>query len=197
MKKSTIWIVVIAAVALCAVWVSGKYNGLVKLEENVTAQWGQVENAYQRRLDLLPNLVETVRGYADHENATLVEVAEARAKATAVTVSPEHLDEASLEAYQAAQNSVSSALGRLMVIREQYPELKADKMFIELQTQLEGTENRISVARDLYNEAAREYNTEKRRFPTNIVAGICGFESKAYFKADAEASKAPKISFRD
>lgn len=196
MKKgfSTI-LIVIAVVAVLVMWCAGKYNGLVKSEEAVTAQWGQVENVYQRRADLIPNLVQTVKGYAKHEESTLTEVVEARAKATSVNVDPSKLNAETLEQFQNAQAGLTAALGKLLVVREAYPELKADKMFLELQAQLEGTENRINVERNKYNEVAKEYNTAMRQFPTNIVAAVFGFETKAYFKADESASKAPAVSF--
>lgn len=186
---------VVAVVAVVVMWCAGKYNGLVQAEESVSAQWGMVENAYQRRLDLIPNLVQTVKGYAQHEEKTLTEVIEARAKATSVSVDPANITPEALEAYQNAQNGLSSALGRLLVVNESYPELKADQMFIELQAQLEGTENRIKLERDNYNKVAQGYNTQMRQFPTNIVAKVFGFSQKAYFKADEAAAKAPEVAF--
>ncbi len=196
MKKSTIiWIVVIAAVVLLGVWMAKGYNSMVVEQENVETAWGQVENQYQRRLDLIPNLVSVVKGYASHEKETLEGVIEARAKATAVTVDASNLTEEQIAAFQEAQGSLSTALGRLMAVSEAYPELKADKQFLNLQEQLEGTENRIAVARNTFNETARVYNTLIRRFPNNIVAGIFGFQKKPYFEADAEAKHAPKVEF--
>lgn len=195
MKKLGSILAVVAVVAVVVMWCAGKYNGLVQAEESVSAQWGMVENAYQRRLDLIPNLVQTVKGYAQHEEKTLTEVIEARAKATSVTVDPTNITPEALEAYQSAQNGLSSALGRLLVVNESYPELKADQMFIELQAQLEGTENRIKLERDNYNKVAQGYNTQMRQFPTNIVAKLLGFSQKAYFKADEAAAKAPEVSF--
>lgn len=194
MKKSTI-VIIIAALAAVALWGVGKYNSLVSAEEAVSSQWGMVENSYQRRADLIPNLVQTVKGYASHENQTLTEVVEARAKATSVTVDPTKLTEESIAEFQSAQAGLTSALGKLLVIRESYPELKADKMFLELQAQLEGTENRINVERNKFNEVAKAYNVTLRRFPTNIIASVCGFEQKAYFKADESAATAPVVSF--
>lgn len=196
MKKglSTL-LIVVAVIAAVGFWCAKKYNGLVQSEEAVTAQWGQVENVYQRRADLIPNLVQTVKGYAKHEENTLTEVVEARAKATSVTVDPTKLDAAALEQFQSAQTGLTEALGKLLVVREAYPELKADKMFLELQAQLEGTENRINVERNKYNEIAKSYNTTMRQFPTNIIASLFGFDQKAYFKADEAAQKAPVVSF--
>lgn len=187
--------IVVAVIAAVGFWCAKKYNGLVQSEEAVTAQWGQVENVYQRRADLIPNLVQTVKGYAKHEENTLTEVVEARAKATSVTVDPTKLDAAALEQFQSAQAGLTEALGKLLVVREAYPELKADKMFLELQAQLEGTENRINVERNKYNEIAKSYNTTMRQFPTNIIASLFGFGQKAYFKADEAAQKAPVVSF--
>lgn len=195
MKKLGSILAVVAVVAVVVMWCAGKYNGLVQAEESVSAQWGMVENAYQRRLDLIPNLVQTVKGYAQHEEKTLTEVIEARAKATSVSVDPANITPEALEAYQSAQNGLSSALGRLLVVNESYPELKADQMFIELQAQLEGTENRIKLERDNYNKVAQGYNTQMRQFPTNIVAKVFGFSQKAYFKADEAAAKAPEVAF--
>lgn len=194
MKKTGFWIA-LAVVAVLAVWCSKQYNNLVVLQENVEAQWGNVNNAYQRRADLIPNLVQTVKGYAKHEETTLEEVVAARAKATSVNVDPANLTEESLAQFQAAQAGLSAALGKLLVVREAYPELKADKMFLELQTQLEGTENRINVERGNFNQAVNAYNTAARRFPANIVASVFGFQQKAYFKADEAASAAPVVSF--
>lgn len=196
MKKgisSTLVIVLIILVAL--LWGVGEYNGLVKAEEGVSAQWAQVENAYQRRSDLIPNLVQTVKGYASHEEKTLMEVMQARSQATSVTVDPSKLTEESLQQFQSAQNSLGGALGRLIAIHENYPDLKANQNFLELQAQLEGTENRINVARDQFNKVSREYNTSIRQFPTNIIASLFNFQQKAYFKADEAAQKAPEVNF--
>lgn len=173
----------------------GTYNTLVQLDEKVKSQWSQVENVYQRRLDLIPNLVNTVKGYANFEKDTLTQVIEARAKATSVNVSSENLDPASIQKFQQAQSGLSSALGRLMVVVEKYPDLKANKNFLELQSQLEGTENRITVERKRFNEVVQEFNTYLRQFPRNILAGMMGFEAKGYFNADAKASKAPEVKF--
>jgi LemA protein len=168
---------------------------MVVSDENVQAAWSQVENVYQRRADLIPNLVETVKGYAKHESSTLENVIAARAKATQVTVDPANLTEESLAKFNEAQGELSSALGRLLLIQENYPDLKANQQFIELQAQLEGTENRITTERMKYNEAAKYFNTGIRQFPDNIVASIFGFEKKAYFEAQAGAETAPKVEF--
>lgn len=172
-----------------------KYNGLVKKEENVKKAWAQVETVYQRRADLIPNLVNTVKGVADYEQETLTAVTNARASANSVKVDPEHLNQESFDAFNKAQTNLSSSLGRLMVVMERYPELKATQNFSELQQQLEGTENRISVERHKYNEVVNEYNSTRKRFPTNIVAGMFGFEEMPYYKADAGAEVAPTVTF--
>jgi LemA protein len=171
------------------------YNNMVSLQESVSKEWSNVETQYQRRLDLVQNLVNTVKGYADFEKSTLTQVIEARAKATQVTVDPQNLTPEKLREFQGAQSEMSSALSRLLVVVERYPDLKANQNFLELQAQLEGTENRIAVARNKFNEVAREYNTFIRRFPQNMLAGWFGFASKAYFEADQEAAKAPKVEF--
>lgn len=193
MKKSA-WIIVIAAVALLVFWCVGKYNAMVTEEENVENAWGQVQNQYQRRADLIPNLVSTVKGYAAHESETLTAVMEARAKATQITLDANATPE-QLAAYQAAQGELSQALGRLMAVAEAYPDLKANENFLQLQSQLEGTENRITVARNEFNTCAKSFNVLIRKFPGNIVASLFGFEKKAYFEADAEAQKAPTVEF--
>lgn len=173
----------------------GTYNSIVTKEEGVTAQWAQVENVYQRRADLIPNLVETVKGYAGHEKETLEGVIEARSKATSTTIDAGNLNAASLQQFQAAQDGLSSALSRLMVVVERYPDLKANQNFLELQAQLEGTENRISVERKKFNESAQEYNTFIKKFPKNIIAGMFSFEKKEYFEAAAGSEKAPEVKF--
>jgi LemA protein len=188
-------VLLVSAFALLSMASCSVYNRPVELEEKVSTAWSQVQNQYQRRADLIPNLVETVKGYARHEQSTLTEVMEARAKATQVTISAEHLDEASLKRFQQAQGEVSSALRRLMAVAENYPNLKANQNFLELQAQLEGTENRIAVERRNFNEAIREYNTFIRRFPNNLFAGMFGFKTKAYFEADPGAEKAPTVRF--
>jgi LemA protein len=175
------------------------YNRMVEGEEGVAAAWAQVENQYQRRADLIPNLVETVKAYADFEKQTLVDVMEARASATQVKVDPSKLTPESIQQFEQAQTGLSSALGRLMVVVEKYPDLKANQNFLELQAQLEGTENRIAVERQKFNQAVQEYNTMIRRFPSNLTAGMFGFEKKGYFQAEAGANKAPKVGdvFKD
>ena len=173
----------------------GGYNGLVNSQENVKSQWGNVENQYQRRADLIPNLVETVKGYAAHEKSTFEEVISARAKATQITVDPTNLTPEKLQEFQAAQGQLSSALGRLIAVAENYPDLKANQNFLELQAQLEGTENRISVERNKFNEMAKEYDVAIRRFPKNIIAGIFNFNNIPYFAAEKGAEKAPSVKF--
>jgi LemA protein len=196
MKKTWIILAVIAVLLLLAYSsVKNSYNSMVTGEEGVTAQWSQVENVYQRRTDLIPNLVNTVKGYADFEKETLTQVIEARAKATQVTVDPTKLDAQSIQKFQEAQTGLSSALGRLMVVMEKYPDLKANQGFLDLQAQLEGTENRITVERQKFNESAQAYNTLIRKFPKNIFAGMFGFEKKAYFEAEKGAEKAPQVQF--
>jgi len=174
---------------------SCQYNTMIEKQEAVTAQWSQVENVYQRRADLIPNLVSTVKGYADFEQETLTAVIEARAKATSVNIDPSNLDANSIQKFQAAQEGLSSALSKLMVVVERYPDLKANQNFLELQSQLEGTENRIAVERKKFNEAARDYNTYVRKFPNNLIAGMFDFEKMDYFEADEGAEKAPKVEF--
>jgi LemA protein len=191
-KKTLIWIGVIAILILLVV--SG-YNKMVRLDESVKSQWAQVENVYQRRADLIPNLVNTVKGYADFEKSTLTQVIEARAKATSVQIDPNKLDPQSLQKFQAAQDQLSSALSRLMVVVERYPELKANQNFLELQAQLEGTENRIATERRKFNEETRKYNTYIKRFPHVLYARMLGFGEKGYFKATEGADKAPEVKF--
>jgi len=191
-KSSYIWLGILAVLVLMGI---SQYNKMVRLEEAVRSQWAQVENVYQRRADLIPNLVNTVKGYADFEKSTLTQVIEARAKATSVQVDPGKLDPQSLQKFQAAQDQLSSALGRLMVVVERYPELKANQNFLELQAQLEGTENRIATERRRFNEVTRAYNTYIKRFPQVLFARILGFEEKGYFKAAEGAEKAPEVKF--
>lgn len=183
------------AAALLALWGIGGYNSLVKMDENVSGQWSNVETQYQRRADLIPNLVSTVKGYATHERETLEGVVEARSRATQLTVGAGDLTPEKLAEYQRAQGAVTSALGRLLAIAENYPDLKANQNFLELQAQLEGTENRINVARTNFNNTAREYNQAIRRFPTNILASLFGFDRRAYFEAAEGAEQAPKVEF--
>ena len=171
------------------------YNTMVSKDETVEAQWANVENAYQRRADLIPNLVNTVKGAANFEKETLTQVIEARAKATSVTISPDNLTPENIERFQQAQGELSGALSRLLVSVERYPELKANQNFLELQAQLEGTENRISVERRKFNEAVQDYNTTVRSFPNNLMAGIFGFERKGHFQAEPGSDKAPTVQF--
>ena len=194
-KNTLLTIVVVAALGLIVAWGIGCYNQLVTMQENVENAWGQVENQYQRRADLVPNLVATVKGYASHESETLTGVIEARAKATQVTIDPSNTTPEQLAAYQSAQGELSQALGRLMAIAESYPELKANENFKQLADQLEGTENRITYARNLFNDTAMQFNAKVRRFPSNIIAAIFGFERKPYFQAEEGANKAPKVEF--
>ena len=193
-KSKSFWIIVALAVILFF-WTKGVYNNLVTQDEGVKTAWSQVENQYQRRADLIPNLVNTVKGYAAHEKNTLEGVMNARAKATQTTIDPTNLNEETMKQYQAAQGELSNALSRLMVVVERYPELKANENFRELQVQLEGTENRITVERKRLNEVAQGYNTYVRTFPNNILSGIFGFQTKAYFTAEAGAEKAPQVEF--
>jgi LemA protein len=198
MKISKGWIILIVVVVVVIIlfsWGKGTFNNLVSKEETVNQQWANVENVYQRRSDLIPNLVNTVKGVANFEQKTLTDVIEARAKATSVQINPKNLDEASLQQFQANQDNLSSALARLMVVVEAYPQLKATQNFSELQAQLEGTENRITVERMKFNEVAQAYNTYRRSFPSNIFAGIFGFGEKPYFNAVAGAEKAPAVQF--
>ncbi len=190
----TILIIVGVVLVLAAMFVK-PYNKMVQKDEECSKAWANVENAYQRRMDLIPNLVKTVQGAADYEKGTLTEVIEARAKATSVQVDPSNLTEESLAKFQAAQDQLSSALSRLMVVVERYPELKANQNFLELQAQLEGTENRIAVERGKYNETVNDYNSFIRRFPNNIIAGMFNFDKKGYFKATEGADKAPDVEF--
>ena len=193
MKKG--WIIVIAIAAAMGIWFARGYNSLVKQDEAAKTAWAQVENQYQRRSDLIPNLVNTVKGYAEHESQTLESVVAARARATQVTVDPEALTAESMQQYQAAQGELTAALGRLLMIQEAYPDLKANQNFSELQAQLEGTENRIATERNRYNEAVRVYNTRIRRFPTNILAGFFGFERATPFEAVEGSETAPVVTF--
>lgn len=197
MKKGLITILVIVGVLLMGGLIfSSTYNRLVTSEEGVTAAWSQVENVYQRRLDLIPNLVATVKGYASHENQTLVAVIEARSKISQMKIGSDVVNNPqALAQFQQNQGALSSALSRLMVVSEQYPDLKANEGFLALQSQLEGTENRITVERMRFNEAAQAFNTMRRTFPTVIIANLMGFGEKAYFKADEGASKAPEVKF--
>ncbi len=194
-KKWLIIGIVVLFVIIAFSSLKNSYNSMVTMEEGVSANWSQVENVYQRRADLIPNLVNTVKGYAAHEQETLTGVIEARAKATSVNIDPSKLDAESIQKFQAAQDGVSSALSRLMVVIERYPDLKANQNFLDLQAQLEGTENRITVERRNFNESVKAYNAYIRLFPKNIIAGMFNFETKDYFKAAQGAEKAPEVQF--
>ena len=195
MKKRTTLLVILAAVVLLILWGVNIYNGLVAKEEAVEAQWANVEASYQRRADLIPNLVATVKGYADFEQQTLTQVIEARAKATSVNIDPSNLSPEAISQFQAAQGELSSALSRLLVTIERYPDLKANQNFIELQAQLEGTENRITFQRVKFNELARDFNATIRRIPRNMIANLGGFEQQGYFESAEGAETAPVVDF--
>lgn len=196
MKKGLVTLIVVAVIVLGGfIWVKNVYNQIVVSDEYIQATWAQVENVYQRRADLIPNLVSTVKGYAAHESETLEGVVAARAKATQVTVDPADLTPEALARFNEAQDGLSAALGRLLMIQESYPELKANQNFLELQAQLEGTENRIATERMKFNDAVKAFNTGIRRFPDNIVASMFGFEKKGYFEAKAGADVAPVVEF--
>ncbi|WP_316801660.1 LemA family protein [Pedobacter nototheniae] len=186
---------ILAAVIAVTTLSSCGYNSMVKLDENVKSKWGTVQTQYQRRADLIPNLVSTVKGAAKFEQGTLTAVVEARAKATQMTVKADELTPENIQKYQAAQGQLSQALGKLLSITENYPELKATQQFSDLSAQLESTENRITVARKDFNDAVQEYNSKIRSFPTNLTAGMFGFKAKGYFEADATAKDAPKVEF--
>ena len=196
MKKGTIILICIAgALLLFAGFCITKYNGLVDANAEVEKKWANVESVYQRRADLIPNLVATVKGYAEHEESTLQAVTDARTRATSITIDPATATPEQMEAWMAAQDEVSGALGRLLAVAESYPDLKANQNFLQLQAQLEGTENRISVERQKYNEAVKEYNVMVRRFPNNIIASMFGFDQKSMFEAQAGAEVAPVVVF--
>lgn len=196
MKKGTIALIVIGALLLIGgCQACNLQKSLVTVDEEVKSKWGEVENQYQRRSDLVPNLVATVKGAADFEKETLTQVIEARAKATSMKIDPENLTPEKIQQFQQAQGQLSQALGRLMVVSERYPELKANQNFLSLQDQLEGTENRIAVARQRFNESVKEYNIKVRQFPNNILAGMLGFQPKGMFEAEAGAEKAPTVEF--
>lgn len=188
-------VVLILAVLASVLFSSCSYNSMVEKQEATSAQWGQVQNAYQRRADLIPNLVATVKGYATHEENTLKEVVEARAKATQVTVNADDLTEENIQKYQEAQGQLSAALGKLLMVQEQYPDLKANQNFIALQDELAGTENRVATERNKYNEIVKDYNQYIRNFPQMIWAGWFGFKAKGYFQAEASSQAAPKVEF--
>ena len=201
MKRSTIIILaVLGAIVLIAIgifgWATGMYNSLVKLDESVNQAWAQVQNQYQRRADLIPNLVETVKGYAQHESQVFTDVADARSSVGKLTVTPDVLNNPqAFQKFQEAQGMLSSALSRLMAVAENYPQLKANENFLQLQSQLEGTENRITVERKRFNEVVQDYNVKVRTFPTAIFAGMFGFAQKQYFQAEPGSDKAPKVQF--
>ncbi|MGM9818008.1 MAG: LemA family protein [Paludibacteraceae bacterium] len=195
MKKGTVILITCLAIAaIIAVWGIKEYNNLVVAEESVTTAWSNVESQYQRRADLIPNLVNTVKGYASHEQETLDAVISARAKAMQTNISDD-LSQENIQKFQAAQNELGNALGRLIAIRESYPDLKANQNFMQLQEQLEGTENRIQVERQKFNETVKSYNIHIRRFPTNIVAGMFNFDAKSTFTSDPNAENAPSVEF--
>lgn len=199
-KGCLIGVVILLAVIIvlavgCLSYGIKTHNRIVTVEEGVNAQWAKVENQYQRRADLIPNLVNTVKGYASHESQTLEAVIEARARATQISIDADQLSEESLRRFQQAQGELSQALGRLLAVTENYPELKANQNFLELQAQLEGTENRIATERMRYTDCVKEYNTLIRKFPVNLVASIGGFDKKPQFEAEAGAEKAPEVQF--
>ncbi len=194
-KKNRTWIIVLAVLAVVVLWGVKLNNRFVTLEEGVEGQWANVENVYQRRADLIPNLVNTVKGYAEHEQETLTQVIEARAKATSVTIDPTNLNPQSMAAFQEAQDGLSGALSRLMVSVERYPDLKANQNFLELQAQLEGTENRIAVERRKFNELVRAFNTAIRKFPASSIAGMTGRDKMGYFEAKEGSDVAPTVEF--
>lgn len=189
------WAIAVAVIVLLAIWGISKYNGLVTIDQNVKNKWSQVENQYQRRSDLIPNLVNVVKGYTSHERETLEGVINARSKATSTTINANDMDEAALKRFQQNQDALSSALSRLMVVVEKYPDLKANEQFRDLSSQLEGTENRIATARRDFNDAAQDYNTKRNKFPTVIVAGLTGFRERPYFTAQAGSEIAPTVDF--
>jgi LemA protein len=192
MKKGIIVLVILGAIGL---WMWSSYNGLIPKDENVKEKWAKVQNQYQRRLDLIPNLVNTVKGAANFEQKTLTDVIEARAKATQMTIDPNNLTAEKLKEFQATQGQLSQAMGRLMMVTENYPTLQANKNFLDLQTQLEGTENRITVARNDYNESVKEFNIAVRKFPVNLIAGFMKMGERPTFEAEAAAQKAPTVNF--
>jgi LemA protein len=194
-KKAIIWFSIIIGLLLIVPFFWGSYNKLVKREEVVKTAWAQVENQYQRRIDLIPNLVETVKGYASHEQETFTRVIEARAKATQLNVDAGNLTAENMQQFNQVQGELSQSLSRLMVVIEQYPDLKANENFIMLQGQLEGTENRIAVERKRFNESAKEYNTYRRRFPRNMAAAVFGFKEIKYFEAEKGSDVSPEVGF--
>jgi LemA protein len=196
MKTGRIVLIVVAFLLVIFIFRGcGKYNSLVTMREQVNRDWSNVENVYQRRADLIPNLVNTVKGYATHEQETFTKVTEARSKATSVTIDAANMTDEDMKHFQAAQGEVTSALSRLLAVAEAYPDLKANQNFLELQSQLEGTENRIAVERRKFNETATFYNTELKRFPTILYAGMLGFKDRPYFQAEAGSQVAPEVQF--
>ncbi|MEE1271738.1 MAG: LemA family protein [Bacteroidales bacterium] len=196
MKKKFIPIIIVAAIVVILVaWAVGAYNGLVIKDENCSKQWSKVESQYQRRMDLIPNLVNTVKGYASHEEATLLKVIEARNQASQVKIDAENMTQEQLNNFQQSQENLSTAIRGLNIVVEQYPDLKANQNFLELQSQLEGTENRIAVERQRYSDVVNEYNTSVRRFPNSIFASMFGFDKKPYFESQTGAENAPKVEF--
>ncbi len=196
MKKYLPLIIGLGVIFIIILWYTGSYNGIITAQEKVNASWGQVQNQYQRRIDLIPNLIETVKGYAKQESSVLTEVTELRSRVGSMNISKEILDNPEEFAkFQQAQNQIGSAISRLLVVSENYPDLKSNQNFLALQSQLEGTENRISVERKRFNETVQEYNTKIKRMPTSIVASLGGFKEKAYFQAQQGAENAPKVKF--
>lgn len=196
MKKKFIPIIIVVAIVVILVaWAVSAYNGLVVKDENCSKQWSKVESQYQRRMDLIPNLVNTVKGYASHEEATLLKVIEARNQASQVKVDAENMTQEQLNEFQKSQENLSSAIRGLNIVVEQYPDLKANQNFLELQSQLEGTENRIAVERQRYSDVVNEYNTSVRRFPNSLFASMFGFDKKPYFESQTGAENAPKVEF--
>ncbi len=194
-KKTISLITIISIIVISIIWVVSKYNGLVKKDEACTQQWSKVESQYQRRLDLIPNLVNTVKGYAEHEQETFTQVIEARNQASQIKIHPNNMSQEAMDKFQQSQQTLKSSLDRLMVVVERYPDLKANQNFLELQSQLEGTENRIAVERQRFADVVNAYNSTIRRFPTNLIAGMFTFERKAYFESEAGAENAPKVEF--
>ena len=194
-KKTISLITIISIIVISIIWVVSKYNGLVKKDEACTQQWSKVESQYQRRLDLIPNLVNTVKGYAEHEQETFTQVIEARNQASQAKIDPNNMSQEAMDKFQQSQQTLKSSLDRLMGVVERYPDLKANQNFLELQSQLEGTENRIAVERQRFADVVNAYNSTIRRFPTNLIAGMFIFERKAYFESEAGAENAPKVEF--
>lgn len=196
MKKGIVILIAIGALlVLGGIWLANTNNKLVPLDEEVNAQWGNVESSYQRRADLIPNIVNTAKGYAEFEQSTLIKVTEARSKATSINIDPSNITPAQLKQFQQAQSGLTSALSRLLAVFERYPDLKANENFRELINELERTENRINVERNRFNEKAKELNAQVRLFPTNLAAGILGFDRRAYFEAEAGSENAPEVEF--